>query len=134
MLFCFLLPRGKNEEAVSIREGMEAKGIQAVWEKGCEVLDVAVKMAGFGSAYENKKTQEEIDEMTKAAVAAAKDADKVVLCIGEHMVQTGEGASRGDITLPEGQLKLLREVAAVNDHILSLSCYLTLIHVLLFHL
>ncbi len=108
---------GKNEEAVSIREGMEAEGIQAVWEKGCEVLDVGVKMAGFGSAYENKKTQEEIDEMTNAAVAAAKDADKVVMCIGEHMVQTGEGASRGDITIPENQLKILREVAAVNDNI-----------------
>ena len=108
---------GKNEDAVSIREGVEAKQMQAVWEKGCEVLDVGVKMAGFGSAYENKKTQEEIDGMTEAAVVAAKDAEKVVICIGEHMVQTGEGASRGDITIPEGQLKLLRKVAAVNDNI-----------------
>lgn len=108
---------GKNEDAVSIREGVEAKQIPAVWEKGCEVLDVGVKMAGFGSAYENKKTREEIDCMTEAAVAAAKDAGKVVMCIGEHMVQTGEGASRGDITIPEGQLELLRKVAAVNDNI-----------------
>lgn len=108
---------GKNEEAVSVREGMEAKGVQAVWAKGCEVLDVGVKMAGFGSAYENKKTQEEIDRMTEAAIAAAKDAEKVVMCIGEHMVQTGEGASRGDITIPECQLDLLRKVAAVNDNI-----------------
>lgn len=108
---------GKNEEAVSVREGMEAKGVQAVWEKGCEVLDIGVKMAGFASAYENNKSQEEIDRMTEAAIAAAKDAEKVVMCIGEHMVQTGEGASRGDITIPECQLDLLREVAAVNDNI-----------------
>lgn len=108
---------GNNEDAVSIHEGMDAAGIQAVFEKGCEVLDVGVKMAGFGSAYENKKSQEEIDKMTVAAVEAAKNAEKVVLCIGEHMVQTGEGASRGDITIPEGQLRLLREVAAVNDNV-----------------
>lgn len=108
---------GKNEDAVSIKEGVEAKGIQAVWEKGCEILDAGVKMAGFGSAYENKKSQKEMEEMTMSAVSAARDAAKVVLCMGEHMVQTGEGASRGDLTLPECQLKLLREVAAVNDNI-----------------
>lgn len=108
---------GKDEEAVSIREGMEAKDVQVTWEKGCEVLDAGMKMAGFGSAYENKKTQEEIDAMTAAAVVAAKEADKVVVCIGEHMVQTGEGASRGEITIPEGQLQLLRKVAAVNENV-----------------
>lgn len=108
---------GQNEDAVSVREGVNAAGISAIFEKGCEVLDVGVKMAGFGSAYENKKSQEEIDEMTEAAVAAAKDADKIVVCIGEHMVQTGEGASRGELTIPEGQLRLLRKVAEVNDNL-----------------
>lgn len=48
------------------------------------------------------------------AVEAAKQADSVILCIGEHQTHSGEGNSRADISLPAGQLELVRQVVAAN--------------------
>lgn len=38
------------------------------------------------------------------------DADTMVLCLGEHMLQSGEAGLRADITLPACQMELLRRV------------------------
>ncbi len=48
------------------------------------------------------------------AVAAAKQADAVILCIGEHQTHSGEANSRADINLPAGQMELVRQVVAAN--------------------
>jgi len=52
-----------------------------------------------------------------AAVEAAKDADVVVMVLGEHGLQTGEGRSRANIDLPGKQQKLLEKVFAVNKNV-----------------
>lgn len=51
------------------------------------------------------------------AVAAAGEADVVVLCLGEHYLQTGEATSRTELSLPANQLELFRAVKAVNPHV-----------------
>ena len=51
------------------------------------------------------------------ALAAAKAADVVVMMLGEHMQQSGESASRAEISIPAPQMDLLRRVHAVNDNI-----------------
>lgn len=109
---------GKEEDSVSIKEAVEAKGIRTVFEKGCDIINPGERMTGFvDRIYENNISLEEAAEMLKRAVEAAKHADKVILCIGEHMAQTGEGASRADITIPDIQKKLLSEVFDVNKNI-----------------
>ena len=45
------------------------------------------------------------------AIDAAEWADEVVMCVGEHIDQSGESTSRVSITLPEPQLELLWNVA-----------------------
>ena len=50
------------------------------------------------------------------AVKTAAECDKVVLLIGEAPIQTREGSSRGDITIPEVQKKLLDAVTKVNKN------------------
>ncbi len=50
------------------------------------------------------------------AVEAAKSADAVILCIGEHQLHSGEGNSRANINLPEGQMELARQVCAANPN------------------
>ena len=50
------------------------------------------------------------------AVEAAKQADSVILCIGEHQTHSGEGNSRADISLPAGQMELVRQVVAANPN------------------
>lgn len=54
------------------------------------------------------------------AVAAAKDADAVVLCIGEHQLHSAEGNSRVNIGLPKGQMELARQVCAANPNTAAL--------------
>lgn len=54
------------------------------------------------------------------AVAAARDADAVVLCIGEHQLHSAEGNSRVNIGLPNGQLELARQVCAANPNTAAL--------------
>ena len=51
------------------------------------------------------------------AIAAAKSADVIVMVLGEHGLQSGEGRSRADIGLPGVQQELLEEVYKVNPNI-----------------
>lgn len=62
-------------------------------------------------------TEAERTQMLQEAIEAAKQAEIVVMPIGEYYLQSGEATSRGDIRIPEPQLVLLREVAKVNANI-----------------
>lgn len=53
------------------------------------------------------------------AEAAAREAETVVLYLGEHPVYSGEGGSSSQIMLPECQLELLRRVRAVNENVVT---------------
>lgn len=107
------------EDTVTIREGVTSYGANALFASGCSVLDPQTSIMGMSELYKNAKTQTDLDELLGEAVDTALRADKVVLCIGEHVAQSGEAASRGDITIPECQKKLLREVARVNKNLVA---------------
>ena len=51
------------------------------------------------------------------AVATAKSADVVIMVLGEHGLQTGEGRSRADLGLPGVQQELLETVYKANPNI-----------------
>ncbi len=55
----------------------------------------------------------------KAAIEAAKKADTVVMMVGEHLLQSGESASRADIVVPDIQMDLFRKIYAVNQNIVA---------------
>ncbi len=51
-----------------------------------------------------------------AAVEAARNADAVIICVGENENYSGEGNSRVDLRLPGVQEELVRRVCAVNPN------------------
>lgn len=51
-----------------------------------------------------------------AAVSAAREAEAVILVLGEAENDSGEGRSRADLTLPGPQLRLARAVIAANPN------------------
>lgn len=53
----------------------------------------------------------------KEAKQLAKNADLVIMALGETAYMSGEGRSRADITLPGLQKELLREIHSVNPNI-----------------
>ncbi len=84
--------------------------------RGCTLSDPEHPVIGF----QHPLPPEDLDAEAALAeaVQAAKAAEKVVLCLGEHRECSGEAASRGDLSLPRCQLRLLDAVAAVNPRII----------------
>ena len=97
---------GRNEESVTVKDGVSkllpdakitvVKGCSALWDDLCE--------DGFAEA-----------------ITAAKNADAVILCLGEPQNYSGEGNSRTDLKLPGVQEKLALEVAKYNKNTVALT-------------
>lgn len=98
--------------AVSVLEGLQAyQGNIIQFEKGADV--VAGKTL-FSTELNINKTDK---SGFAAAMATAKNADVVVMVLGEHGLQSGEGRSRSEIDLPGVQQELLEAVYSVNKNI-----------------
>lgn len=98
--------QGKNEESVTIKQGLEKllPDTEITVAAGCGNEWNDCDTAGFDKAKE-----------------VAKNADVVILCMGEPQDYSGEGNSRTDITLPGVQSRLAMEIAAVNEHTIAVT-------------
>ena len=107
---------GRPETTVSAEMGIKSRsGINAEFLTGCAMLnefDGLEYMKGKG-----EETGNESEQLLEEAEEEAQKADKVVLFLGEHRMQSGEAASRADISLPECQMELFRKVRAVNQNV-----------------
>lgn len=101
-----------DSTAVSVLEGMQQyEGNQLVFEKGAELLTAPatfIKELKF-----NTTDTSGFD----AAIEAARNADVVVLVLGEHGFQSGEGRSRTNLDLPGVQQELMERVFEVNQNV-----------------
>ena len=79
------------------------------------MLGSDIRLEGFGEAMEQSHTPEEEEAMLLEAVNAAKEAEVVVLAIGEDRLQSGEATSNANIRIPEIQQRLLERVSEVNE-------------------
>lgn len=101
-----------DNTAVSVLEGMrEYKGNELVYEKGA---DLTVGKTTFLDELVFNTTDRSGFE---AAKKAAKEADVVVMVLGEHGFQSGEGRSRTELDLPGLQQELLEEIYKVNPNV-----------------
>lgn len=92
------LGHGRPEDVVNIYDGLSAElpdSVRLVYAEGCR--RDGDDRSGFDGA-----------------VKAAREADAVVLCLGENLRWSGENASRSTIELPEIQQQLLEAVAATG--------------------
>lgn len=55
----------------------------------------------------------------KTAKAKMKRADKIVLCIGEHQMFSGEGKSKGKIILPRNHIRLAEEAKKLGKPVVA---------------
>ena len=92
---------GKDEDTVSVAAGIRnlLPNAEITVIKGC-------------SAELNQFDESEIP----LAVQTAKNADAVVLCIGEPQCYSGESQSRTDLKLPGAQEKLCKAVCEANEN------------------
>lgn len=86
--------------------------------RGCDMLEETSGLGEFGSSKGTGNSESALgqttDEEWREAVETAKKADVIVLALGEHPRQSGEGGSRTDICIPKIQQKLLEEIYKIG--------------------
>ena len=101
-----------DNSAVSLLEGLQNyKGNQLTYAKGADVTEGRTEFI-----WETKINTTDKSGFNEA-LQAAKTADVVIMSLGEHGLQSGEGRSRTDIGLPGVQQELLEAVYKVNPNI-----------------
>jgi beta-glucosidase len=107
---------GQPADSITVLEAMQAalggKG-RILHAKGANIVDdpnVAARLNVFGETFAIDARSP--DELIGEAVAAAKQADVIVACVGEAKEHSGESSTRTDIGLPGSQRALLR---ALNE-------------------
>ena len=103
----------ENNSAVSVLEAMkEYKGNRLSHAMGVKLVNKVPE--GF---HEEVSINETDKTGISNAVRVARDADVVVMVLGEYGFQSGEGRSRTNLDLPGFQQELLEEVYKVNKNI-----------------
>lgn len=102
-----------DNTAVSIQEGLEQyDNIDWSFSQGVRLLD------GDAAFVFETKINTTDRKGIKEAVELAKKNDVVIMALGEHGFQSGEGRSRTNIGLPGLQQELLEAVFEVNKNII----------------
>ncbi|AGC77493.1 periplasmic beta-glucosidase [Nonlabens dokdonensis DSW-6] len=100
-----------DDSAISVLEGMQEYNENIIYSRGPELV---VGKTAFSK--EVKINDSDVSGFQEA-IQTAKNADVVVLVLGEHGLQSGEGRSRSELGLPGLQQKLLEDVYQVNKNI-----------------
>ena len=110
---------GDAKDVTNLEEAVKAQAdtTNMSFHAGSPMLGSDIRLEGFGEAMEQSHTPEEEETMLLEAVNAAKEADVVVLAIGEDRLQSGEATSNANIRIPEIQQRLLERVSKVNENV-----------------
>ena len=110
---------GDISDTITIQQAAEKKmeNYEVCFCQGCPILPKEMKLDGFVNYKEEEFTEKEIEKMLTEAESKAKQADVVVLALGEHFLQSGEATSRAMIEIPENQMKLLERIEKINPNI-----------------
>jgi len=93
---------GRDEDVVTLRDGLAAAlpGTKLLTARGCGLTDADI--TGFADA-----------------VAAAREADVVILAVGEPAAWSGERSSRSNLDLPGVQPQLFDAIAATGKPVVT---------------
>ncbi|MFC4232174.1 beta-glucosidase BglX [Parasediminibacterium paludis] len=100
-----------DNTAISVVEGLKQYTSNFTYAKGADVV------IGKTSFIEELNINEKDTSGFAEAIALAKKSSVVVMVLGEHGFQSGEGRSRSKLDLPGVQQQLLEAVYKVNKNI-----------------
>jgi len=101
-----------DDTAISVLEGFKNHNIDFNYAKGIELI--TEKPSFIAEVKINETDKSEMEE----AIALAKSSETVIMVLGEHGFQSGEGRSRTKLGFPGMQQELLEAVHAVNPNII----------------
>jgi beta-glucosidase len=100
-----------DSTAVSVLEGLKKYTNNITYAKGA---DVTIGKTDFVNEVKINETDKSGFD---GAIKLAKSSDVVIMVLGEHGFQSGEGRSRSKLDLPGVQQQLLEAIYKVNKHI-----------------
>ena len=115
-----------KSKITTLKEAFEAKigKENVIYAKGSEILEEReinqILQSDGGTMIHTKNEEEKLTQYLKEAKEAAKQADVIVLAIGEHYRQSGEACSRANIDISNIQKRLLNELAKLNKKIVAI--------------
>ncbi len=101
-----------DHSGVSVLEGLKKYTQDFTYTKGADFFPGETSFANEVAVNETDKTG------FREAVKVAKQAEVVIMVLGEHGYQSGEGRSRTNLNLPGVQQELLEAVYRVNKNII----------------
>lgn len=106
----------------TLKEGLEravAGKAEILYAQGCNLTADAQmqKDAEFGRTIKRGDD----NAMRAEALRVARDADVIVCAMGESSEMSGESSSRSDLTLPDIQMSLLKELVATGKPVVLLN-------------
>lgn len=104
------------EDKIGPENVLYAKGSEILREK--EINQILAADGGNILHIENEEQKEK--QALKEAIQIAKQADIIVLAIGEHYRQSGEACSRANIEISEVQQNLVNELAKLNKKMVTI--------------
>jgi beta-glucosidase len=107
---------GKNEEAVSVLQGIKNKvpNAEINFVRGAQVKRPFPSPVEMPQPPVPDQTKADLDQQMQFAVDAARKSDVSILVLGEAQNMSGEAASRSSLELPGAQQQLLEQVVAVG--------------------
>lgn len=110
------LPLDEKKKIVVVGALADDKEITGAWALFVDEAQTVTLKEAVEALYPNADTEFfASDEITGEMLAAAENADVVVLALGENQTQSGESFSKADISLPKAHKALFEAVYAVNQ-------------------
>lgn len=115
-----------KSKITTLKEAFEAKigKENVIYTKGSEILEEReinqILQSDGGTMIHIENEEEKLTQYLKEAKEAAKQADVIVLAIGEHYRQSGEACSRANIDISNIQKRLVNELAKLNKKIVAI--------------
>jgi beta-glucosidase len=110
----------EKEKIVTLKETLSTYlNREILYAKGCEILQDYTGLGFFGFGEEKNKEKIDTDEQIIQAIEIAQKAETIVVALGEHPLQSGEGGSRTDISLPTHQIQLVKRLSKLGKKVIG---------------
>lgn len=116
----------KNENILYVGPHFDTQELNGVWGGKCQDKDVitikeAIEKEGHKYNYVLGCDYEETsDDLINEAIEKSKNADKIVITVGERHRMSGEAYSRSNIKLFDAQIRLVKELTKLGKKVVLL--------------
>lgn len=109
------------EKVVTVLSGIKKQAEDVTYAKGSPIIEDISLFESFNTAANIADlTSNDTDKDLEEAIKVASEAEVIMVAIGEHPQQSGEGGARGDITIPDIQINLLKQMKKLGKPVVTL--------------